>query len=314
MNMNILKDKNPISSTVKIVLVLSLVMWIISGTYVIKADEAGAVKRFGKMVPVSVTPGIHYHFPYPIDSVIRLPVTKVNSLAIGFNPEIDDELDLTTSEMSEFLTGDENIIHCQLTVQWSISDPIAYLSSSDDPVKLLNYLAQTIIMRELGKTSVDGALTKNRNSILNNVKTALDHQLNIMNIGIGIITVDLNRMMPPYSVAAAFKEVASAREEAASLIHDAEGYQNEAKPKSLGDAHKMLTDAKAHHNKVINMAQGDAQRFLLLLAEYRKSPALTRQRLWLETMERVYPKMSKYILGTKRAEKTSSITLFTDEQ
>lgn len=313
MKFDYFKKIGPLLSTIQMVIFLSLLMWVFSGIYVIKADQAGVIRRFGKMMPLAVKPGIHYHFPYPIDSVTRLPLTKVHSLAIGFDPKIKDERDLFSQEQSEFLTGDENIIHCRLLVQWSISDPIAYITSIENPNELLVYLTENTLMTKLGITSVDDALTRNRVQITNNVKQELDWQLSIMNVGISVVAVDLNSMSPPASVANAFKEVASAREDAARMIHVAQGYQNEAKPKSLGDARSMITLARAHEEKVVNTATGDAQRFTLLLKEYRKSPSLTRQRLWLETMEKTYPRMIKYMLGTKAAEKASSVTLFMDE-
>lgn len=306
-------SKGTIKSTIKAVVVLCIILWILSGTYVIKADEAGVVRRFGVVLPAPVTPGIHYHFPYPISKVTRLQVTQVSSLAVGFVAEGDGEgTPYVGQEKAEFLTGDENIIHCQAVVKWSISDPIAYVTSSADAKLLLRNLAEGALLFELGMTSVDDAFQK-RGRILENVSARLAAPIQELNIGIGVVSVDLKQLAPPSSVANSFKEVASAREDAARLIHEAEGYQNEAMPKARADARQLRTSAQAYKEKMINQATGDADRFSLLYAEYKKNPSVTTQRLYLESMEQVLPRLQKYVLGTKAGERAAKVTMFMDE-
>ena len=304
-----------IQQTVKVVLAICAFMWLISGVYAIRAEEEGVIRQFGRVQPTPVKPGIHYHFPAPISKVFKLKVTQVNSMNVGFVPEEKEESGFfsLSDELAEFLTGDENIILCKLVVQWSISDPIAYVTSSIQPEKLLKEMVESSLMAELAITPVDEALTNKRVQILNNVKRRLAQPINDMNIGIGIVAIDLRELTPPLTVANAFKEVASAREDAARLVHEAEGYQNEAFPKARGKAQKQITDAESYRQKIINQAKGDAGRFELLYAEYKKSPSITRERLFLENMELVLPRIKKYVLGTKASEKAAKITLFMDE-
>ncbi len=304
-----------LGGTLRVVAVLILILWLLSGVYVIKPEEAGVVRSFGNVFPTPDKPGFHYHLPYPLTSVTRLKVTQINSLPVGFSSE-EQKTGVALSfeeEKAEFLTGDDNILHCMLAVQWSISDPIAYVVSSQDPQGLLRAQAETALMAEIGVTSVDDALTSKRVRIINNVKKRLSDSMDGLSSGIGIVAVDLKKLAPPASVAGAFKEVASAREDAARLVHEAEGYQNEAFPKARGQSTRQEAEASAYLAKVVNRANGEAERFEMLLTEYQKNPSLTSQRLYLETMDEVLPRLKKYVLGTEAAEKTATITLFMDE-
>ena len=311
------REPRTIGPSLRGVALVCLLMWVVSGIYVVKADEAGVVRQFGRVLPIPEKPGIHYHLPYPISAVTRPKVTQVKSLAIGFDPT-QDETTFTSpiaNEQAEFLTGDDNIIQCKLIVQWSISDPIAYTVASQTPETLLLSLAESSMMEELGGTTVDDALTSKKVAILNNLKGRVSTELDRLNVGIGLVALDLKELAPPATanVAHAFKDVASAREDAARMIHESEGYRNEAFPKARGEAVKLRADADAYKNRVVNLATGDAERFSLLRAEYQKSPSVTRRRLFLETMDEVMPRLKKYLLGTPAGERATKVTLFMDE-
>jgi len=304
--------------TAKAVMAVCVLLWIISGVYVIKADEAGVVKTFGRVLPKSLKPGIHYHYPYPIATVEKVKVTEVKSLKIGFDVAVKDKdtgmyYSYSPQELAEFLTGDENIILGKLIVQWSISDPISFLTVVEDTEGLLRNLAEAAFMAKLGSMTVDDALTSKKTEIINNVRDEVQRMLVDMNVGISIVAVDLKELSPPTEVAAAFKEVASARGDASRLVHEAEGYQNEVLPKARGEAQQLISEAQAYREKVINLAKGDAERFELLLEEYKKNPSVTRQRLYLEMIDKVLPRVKKYVLSSEAGERATKLTIFMDE-
>ncbi len=305
--------------TIKILAVLCAALWVVSGIYVVNADEKAVLRIFGKMTPSVVEPGIHYHMPYPVSTVKKLQANEIKTLMVGMGPsdanssEENGLIDLYSYWQSEFLTGDENIIHGKVMLQWSISDPIAYLSSIQKPEETLRSLAEEILMMQLGSMRVDDALTSRKLEIIANMREKLGKRLDAMSAGIVVVAVSVNDMAPPRTVAAAFKDVASARGDANRVVHEAEGDRNERLPKARGQARKITSEAEAYQEKVINRARGDADRFSLLLAEYKKNPSVTWRRLYLETMEKVLPRVKKYTIADKAAQDATTITLFLND-
>lgn len=327
--------------TLQVALGAFALLWVLSGIYVIKADEMGVVRRFGKIMPVGSQPGIHYHLPYPVETVAKPRVTEVKSLKVGADTSWEQQRDLPDlkkikseivdayegdsnirqgffakpieSEQSEFLTGDENIIHAQLILQWSISNPIAYLSIGKDVEQLLSGLAESTFTKLIGSVSVDEALTSQKAQILNQFRRNIQDKIDAMGLGVGVVAVDLVQLKPPKNVEEAFKEVASAKGDAARLIHEAEGYQNESLPKARSESNAAIASAQAYFDQVVHKAIGDSQRFVLILTEYKRNPAQTRKRLYMEAMDTVLPRMKKYFMATKGGEKATKITLFMDE-
>ncbi|NLH50602.1 MAG: FtsH protease activity modulator HflK [Myxococcales bacterium] len=330
-----------VRKTARTVLMICVLLWLVSGLYIVKADEAGVVRRFGRVLPIIMKPGIHYHLPYPLESLVRPRTTEVKSMPIGFPvaPKADGDFKtleksrqeiygameevavksenfypaLASDEQSEYLTGDENIIHGRLILQYSISDPIAYLTAVSDIEALLRNVTEAAFMAELGATSVDDALTSGKVAIINNIRRAIQTRLDEIGAGIAVVAVDLRDLVPPREVENAFKDVFSARGDAARMIHEAEGAMNEALPQARGEAERTVASAEAYQLEATNHATGDAERFNHLFVEYHKSPAETRKRLYLETMSQVFPRMKKYFLGTKAGEKSTKVTLFMDE-
>ena len=309
-----------IRSTIKVLLILIAAIWVLSGIFVVNADEAAVIRILGRVQPGVLEPGIHYHFPYPISSATTLKAREVKTLNIGF----EQQKEQTTEEKqelfyffsdwrSEFLTGDENIIHGKVTVQWSIADPVAYLTAVQEPMRLLEDIAREYMMRELGAMEVDEALTNKKLAIVTNLRSHLQQRLNEIGTGIVVVVVTMNELGPPKTVAASFKDVASAKGDANRMIHEAEGDQNERLPAARGQAQQLRTEAASYKERVINQAQGDAARFDLLYQEYKKNPSVTRQRLYLEAMEEVMPRVKKYTLSSDTATDTTRVTIFLNE-
>ncbi len=311
-----------VKRTFRLLAVLGVALWVISGIYVVNADQKAVVRVFGKVSPRAIESGIHYRVPYPVSAVMKLNANEIKTLVVGVSasPSGQDTLSednlvsLYSDWQSEFLTGDENILHSKVTVQWSISDPIAYLTVMQRPEETMRGMAEETLMKQLGSMHVDDALTSRKLEIIANMRELLGQRLDALGAGIVVVAVSVGDMAPPRTVAAAFKDVASARGDANRVVHEAEGDRYERIPRARGRAQKRKSKAEAYKEKVINEARGDADRFSLLLSEYKKNPSITWRRLYLETMEEILPRMKKYTIADDAAQKATTITLFLNDQ
>jgi modulator of FtsH protease HflK len=311
-----------LARTLKFLALLCVPLWAISGIYVVNADEKAVVHIFGKVSPQVIGPGIHYRMPYPIATVVKLNANEIKTLLVGRSAPVsgqgrpvEDGPDYLYSDwQSEFLTGDENILHGKVTVQWSISDPVAYLTALRAPEEAMRSMAEEILMKKLSSMRVDDAFTSKKLEIIANMREVLGQRLDAVGAGIVVVAVSVGDMAPPRTVAASFKDVASARGDANRVLHEAEGDRNERIPKARGRAQKLTSASEAYREKVINEARGDADRFSLLLAEYKKNPSVTWRRLYLETMEEVLPRVKKYTIADDAAQKATTLTLFLNDQ
>ncbi len=283
-----------------IILLFILLGWLATGFYIVGPDELGVVQRFGKVV-YTTNPGPHWHMPTPIETVITPRVTQVKRLEIGFRtisqaPPARYQVIPLESLM---LTGDENIVDAQFIVQYRIKDPVTYLFNVFDQTKTVRDAAEASMREVIGKSMIDEVLTVGKFKIQQETKTLLQEILNRYHIGIAVVAVQLQDVHPPKAVIEAFKDVASAKENKIKLINESQGYQNDILPKAKGKAAQMINQAQATKEKMINTAQGDAARFLSNLRGYRQAPSVTRERMYLETMEKVLGKVDKIIIDQK---------------
>ena len=280
-----------------ILIIIAVVIWGLSGIYIVAPSEIGVVKRWGAYNR-STQSGPHYHLPYPIESVLKPKVTQVRRIEIGFrtvNPGPPARY-RPVSDESLMLTGDENIVDIWFIVQFKIKSANDYLFEVADPLKTIGDAAEAAMREVIGKNKIDEALTDGKYQIQNDAADTLQAILDKYKIGFKIVSVQLQEVHPPQEVRAAFKDVASAREDQNRLINEAEGYANDLLPKAKGQAAQMLAEAEAYKAEQVNRAQGDASRFLAVLEEYKKAEGVTRKRLYLETMEGVLAPANKYII------------------
>jgi len=273
---------------------LSLVFYAASGLYVVEPEQRGVVIRFGKVVDDRVMPGMHYHWPWPIESVQRPRTTEVRSLAIPFRDNGGKNIDA-----GELLTGDENLVQATLLIQYIIKQPKDYLTSTTDPDAVLKRLTQWSSIKHFAAMSVDEVLTTGRDTIQRSLKRNVQRLADEHRLGIRLTSVQLQNIEPPSAngVASAFKSVASAREEKHKLEQDAAGERNRRLPKSRSDAESLLRDAEAYAKEVVEKAQGDSERFLSVWREYRKAKNITAYRLYLEAVENIMPRAKKLIIN-----------------
>ncbi|OGW15882.1 MAG: HflK protein [Nitrospinae bacterium RIFCSPLOWO2_12_FULL_47_7] len=282
--------------------ILLLVVWILPSTfYFVEPDEAGVVTRFG-IYARTTDSGLHFKLPSPIEHVTTPKTRKVRRMEIGFRV-IDQGPPQKIREVpaeSLMLTGDENIVDINLVIQYTVIDPVAYEFNIRQKQKLIMDVGEAVIRGIVGKKKIDEALTTGKAEIQAMVLEQTQALLNRYASGVRVVTIQLQDVHPPSQVAAAFKDVVSAREDKERMINEAQGYRNGVIPEARGKAAQVVREAEAYREEKIKMARGDAERFLAQYEEYRKAPGITRRRIYLETMEEVLPNMQKYLVNDKK--------------
>ena len=269
--------------------VAAVVLWLLSGIYIVNPDEQGVVLRFGRY-DRTVDPGPHYALPAPFETVYKPQVTQVLRSEVGFrsvgqSATFQQGQVRTIAEEASMLTGDENIVNVQFSVQYKISDPVQYLFNVSAPTALVRNAAEAAMREVIGNSEIDSAITDGKLKIQSEATQLLQQILDRYGAGIQIIAVQLQDVHPPKEVIDAFKDVASAREDKSRIINQAEAYRNELLPKARGQAAAMKNQAEAYSATRVRNAEGDAERFNALRVEYDKAPKVTKQRLYYETME-----------------------------
>jgi len=279
------------------ILGMVLILWLLTGVYMVGPDEVGVVRTFGEYTRVAQS-GLNYHFPYPIETVNTPKVTEVKRIEIGFRTLRNGQY-RTIEKESLMLTGDENIVDAEMIVQYKIKDPVEYLFNIVEPVLTVREAAEASLRTVVGRNKIDETLTTGKFTIQEETKDQLQSILDNYQSGIHIVAVQLQDVSPPKEVIGAFKDVASAKEDKNRMINQAEGYRNDVIPKARGEAEAMIRDAEGFRQSRIKRSEGDAAKFTTILKEYRKAKSITEKRLYLETMEKVLPDIEKIIVPDK---------------
>jgi membrane protease subunit HflK len=278
------------------------VIWLASGFYTIQPGEEGVVTRFGKVARIS-TAGLNYHIPWPIEELRKVNVAEIRRLEVGFrsNPLRPNLVRLIPAE-SLMLTGDENIVSAQLTVQYRVKNPEQFLFKLRDPVTTLQAATEVALRSRVGNTTIEEVLTVGRDRVQTETQEFLQQLMDTYESGIQITEVKLQTVEAPSQVKDAFDEVVRAREDREKLINQARGYREDLIPKARGEAQEIVQAAEAYKEERTLRAKGDGSRFNAVLTEYRKAPRVTRERMHLEAIERVLPNVDKIIVDTKGAQ------------
>ena len=279
------------------VVLAALVIWLLTGTFMVGPDEVGVVRTFGKHTRVAQS-GLNWHFPVPIETVNTPKVTEVKRIEIGFRTLRNGQY-RTVEKESLMLTGDENIVDAEMIVQYKIKDPVAYLFNIVEPELTVREAAEASLRTVVGRNKIDETLTTGKFTIQEETKSQLQSILDLYESGIHVVAVQLQDVSPPKEVIGAFKDVASAKEDKNRMVNQAEGYRNDIIPKARGEAEAMIRDAEGFRESRIKRAEGDAAKFTTILKEYQKAKSITEKRLYLETMEKVLPGIEKIIIPDK---------------
>ena len=274
------------------VLIVIVLLWLASGIFIVKPGEVGVITTFGKFTR-EVIDGPHYHLPYPIEKAEIVVAVPLRTLVIGQTLEsgrtaaYKSGSGKSTAEEASMFTGDENIVHLRFNVQYNISEPNKFLFSVRDPENTVKIAAEAAMREVVGRSMIDSILTTGRAEIQVETLQVMENILKPYDMGVKIHTVQLLDAQPPPDVEAAFKDVASAREDRVRRINEAEAYRMQIVPIANGTAQKMLNDARGYSRRIEQSAEGEAQRFLAMVAEFNTAKEVTKKRMYLDAMSEV---------------------------
>jgi membrane protease subunit HflK len=283
-----------------ILLTLIALAYGATGIYTVGTDERAVVRRFGRVVIEQSDPGLHFGLPRGIDRVDRVKPSETKTVTVGAAVPADRYLGVAPSDaLSQFLTGDQNLVNVQATVQYSMDDPKLYLFASMNPDRIVARLAEAAITATLADQSIDSVLTSGKDALAVVIKGKVQDRLREYQLGIEVRSVNLTELAPPTRVADAFTKAASARSDRERLVLEAKTYANEKSAQARSESQEARDKARAAHDRAIDLARSDADRFRALLYEYQKAPSITHARLYLETMAEMLPKFrSKLIIDS----------------
>ncbi|KAA6186310.1 FtsH protease activity modulator HflK [Thiohalocapsa marina] len=249
---------------------LAFLGWLFTGIYIVAPAERGVVMRFGAYTKTT-EPGPHWHIPWPIEAVQIVNVDEISSF----------------THKAAMLTQDENIVDVELTVQSRIQDAANYLFQDQAPEKTLRDATETVVRKTIGGSKLDFILTEGRSAVAATIQERVQSLMDAYKTGLLVTSVNMQPAKPPDQVKEAFDDAIKAREDKERLENKAEAYANEILPQARGEAARAIAEAKAYRDRVIAEAEGQTSRFTAVLAEYEKAPVVTRERLYIETMEGV---------------------------
>jgi modulator of FtsH protease HflK len=268
-----------------------LVGVVITGVYSVGPGEQGVVRRFGREHRTA-GPGLHYGLPL-VESVDVVNIEEVRRVEVGFNGEA------TINEEALMLTGDENIVEVHMVVQYRVADPTKYLFRLRDPERSLHIASEVALRSIVGRTNIDDVMTTGRQQVQTATRELLQGLIDDYEGGLEITEVKLDAVDAPDEVKDAFNAVTRAREDKEKLVNEARGYQEDKVPRARGEAQIIVRGSEAYKEQRVLRSQGDADRFNAMLSEYQKAKAVTRQRLYLETMERVLAPIKNKVIIDK---------------
>ncbi|MDN5871978.1 MAG: FtsH protease activity modulator HflK [Nitrococcus sp.] len=280
---------------IAVVVAIGVAIWLASGFYIIDEGWRGLETRFGRYT-VTTSPGPHWHLPYPIEQVIRVNVAERRRITVGYEAMSPGNTRDVPSE-ALMLTKDENIVNAQIAVQYSVGDPAQYVFNFRNPEQTLKDVTESALRQVVGKRKMDFVLTRGRAEVAAQTHAVIEDIIKRYDLGLQVVTVAIQDIQPPEPVQPAFADVNKAREDKQRLINQAQGYRNAVIPKAQGQAARIGAQAQGYKAEVIAQAKGETDRFSQIASKYVKAPEIMRERLYLETMQEVFSKSAKVVVG-----------------
>jgi membrane protease subunit HflK len=270
------------------------VLWALSGLYVVQPNEEAVVTTFGAYSR-SEAPGLRYHLPAPIENVEKVAVTSLNRIDIGGTADAD------VPQESLMLTGDENIVDLDFSVTWRVADASRYLFSTRNPDEAVKAVAESAMREVVGKTELQPILTSGRGQLQLQTAELMQKTLDRWGAGVSIVEVQIRSVNPPQDVVAAFRDVSNAQQDQVSAVNEANTYRNRVVAEAKGDAARIVQSAEGYREQSVREATGDTARFNSIYNEYKRAPGATRDRLYIETMQRILARSNKVVIDAKGA-------------
>ena len=283
---------------IALIALIAVALWGFSGFFRVEPDELGVVLRFGKFVR-EAQPGLNYHLPYPIEAALTPQALRVNKIDIGFDTRRGTTM-RDVPEESLMLTGDENIVDVDFSVLWKVMPTSVgdYLFNVQNPEATVKAVAESAMREVIGQSNIQPILTGARQNIETAVQALLQKTLDSYGAGIQVQQVQLQKVDPPDQVIDSFRDVQAARSDLERLQNEAETYANRVVPEAKGRASRIIQDAEAYRQQTVADANGQTSRFLQIYDQYKKAPDVTRERMYLETMEHILGAADKTIIDT----------------
>ena len=269
-------------------------LWLASGFFIVQEGQQSVITSFGRYSK-TVDAGFQYRFPYPFQANDTVPVTQLRSVEVGRNAVVQ----ATGLRDSSMLTQDENIVDIRFTVQYRLKDARAYLFENNKPEEAVVQAAESAVREIVGKSTMDSVLYEQRDAIATELVKSVQAQLDRLNAGILVVNVNVQNVQAPEQVQAAFDDAFKAGADRERLKNEGQAYANDVIPKAQGTAARLFEEAEGYKGRVIAQAEGDAQRFNRVLVEYQKAPGVTRDRLYIDTMQQVYSNVSKVMVDSR---------------
>ena len=277
-----------------LIVAIAIALWLASGFYIVDASQRGVVLRFGKYLQTT-QPGLQWHIPFPVESAEIVNVSQVRTVEVGYRANVKSKV----LKESLMLTDDENIIDLQFAVQYLVKNPQEFLFNNRNPDDAVMQAAETAIREVVGKNKMDFVLYEGREQVAASVQKLLQEILDRYQTGIEVSKVTMQNAQPPEQVQAAFDDAVKAGQDRERLKNEGQAYANDVIPRAAGMASRLTQEADGYRQRVISTAEGDASRFRQVLVEYQKAPAVTRDRMYLDTMQQIFGSVSKVLVDQK---------------
>ena len=269
-------------------------IWLGSGFFIVQEGQQAVVTSFGKYTS-TVGAGFNWRFPYPFQAHETVPFTQLRTAEVGRNTVVQ----ATGLRESSMLTRDENIVDIRLTVQYRLKDAREFLFENRNPDEAVVLAAESAVREIVGKSNMDSVLYEQRDAIAAELLKSVQNQLDRLKAGIQIVNVNLQSVQAPEQVQAAFDDAFKAGADRERAKNEGQAYANDVIPKAQGAAARLREEAEGYKARVVAQAQGDAQRFVSVLTEYQKAPAVTRDRMYIDTMQQIYSNVSKVMVDSR---------------
>lgn len=287
-------DARGASITAAAVIGIAGLIWLASGAFIVQEGQVGVVSTFGRYSHTT-SPGFNWRWPYPFQSAEIVNVSQVRTAEIGYRANVRNK----QPQEALMLTDDENIIDIQFAVQYKLKDPVAWVFNNRDQDDAVRQIAETAVREVVGKSKMDYVLYEGRDKVAVDVHNMMQQIADRYKLGVQVANVTMLAVQPPEQVQAAFEDAIKAGQDRVRLRNEGEAYANDVIPNARGKAFRLTQDAEAYRSMVVENATGNASRFSQVVAEYSKAPGVTRDRMYLDTMQQIFSSTSKVMIDAK---------------